>query len=1445
MNNQAWQEPIAIIGMAARLPGAAELTEYWANLVAGVESIEFLTDEQLLAAGVSEQALADPNYVKAVASAPDLAAFDAEFFGLSPREAVACDPQLRLFLECAHAAVEDAGYDVEQLSEVGVFGAAGANRYLELVRGLGTDSGQLSPAEANATDNLAPLVSYKLGLRGPSLTVAAGTASSLVAVHLAVASLRAGECQLALAGGVDVAAALGHGYRWQPGLLSQDGHSRPFDKTATGTVPADGVAVVLLKPLSAAVADGDRIWAVLRGTAVTNDGADRESFGSSTGTGQVAAIGQALELAGVPPVEVGLIEVPAAGTVAGDGTQLSALLAGYTDPAGADAVHLLTSVTGNIGHLEHAAGIASLIKVALSLHHETIPGTIGYQDPNPALEQAGPALQVTGQSIGWPHQPDRPRIAAVHAASFGGTNAHAILTEAPAVEELTEPAEDRPRIVVWSGRTAEAAEAYRARLATHFGAAATQTRSGFASSVSTLQRGRTAHRHRGAVVAGTAREAAGLLRDTGLAGGPVPDRAGRIAFLFPGQGTQHVRIAQDLYDRSPAYAAAFDECLELFEATGVPLRELWQQADETQLNDPVVAQPLIFSVEYSLAQAWQAWGIVPSAVVGHSLGEITAATVAGIFTLHDAVKVVTIRSQALQYAPPGGMIAVAAPEHEVRPYLTDEVRIAVINGPTQVVVAGPVGATAEVGAAMERAGLNCRQVRTSYASHVPIAAPAVPVLDQAVRAVRRSAPRIDFYSAAAGRLATADEVIDPGFWSSQLVKPVLFGVAMDALTARDDRLVLIEVGPGRALTAVLRQHPSVLAGRHQVVPTLAQRRTEPLAEVRSALAAVAGVWTEGHPVNWPAVEDLAEFRRTSVPGYPYARTRYWAEQALSPDGLEPADLSPFSTLSWREKDRTGPAAGTDQELALTLLPADPQWQGAVTEALRRAGLRVLPVVVGPEYAENTDGFTVRVERPDDLAQVLQAVRRRGLTADLLVHAGTLGRSEEPVAEQLQAGFGAGAELVRQATRAAGSGTRPTLLVLTERAVDVSGSDPHRPGYAALIGLVRTVPAEGVVERAKLIDLGAGVSGADLAAELRDRGSDRVVALRGDRRWVPVELPLELPVSPDVPLRPGGVYLITGGTGALGGVLARTLAGTGTSPVLVLTGRTGAPAPELLAELERLGATVQISTGQAEDKQGLAALVDQVTRRHGPVTGVFHLAGTLGSGMVAFSSAEQATSTLAGKVLGAVALAEVFTDRPPLELFVAFSSRAALEGVAGGADYAAASAALDAVVRSGLPPADRLLSIDWPRWRGEGLAGPDDPARGLPMEQGVQLLLRLLAARTGRQVAVRHYLDGRPSSTPAPTRPVERPQQAVEESVPGGAEPAGTIDRLRALWRGLLGPIDIPSDADFFDLGGNSLSAVELMTRVRAEFGVEIGIVALFDHPTLDALAVEVDQREGR
>ena len=1026
---------------------------------------------------------------------------------------------------------------------------------------------------------------------------------------------------------------------------------------------------------------------------------------------------------------------------------------------------------------------------------------------------------------------------------MGGTNAHAILEEAPA-RTAPRPSADRPRVVVWSARTPQAADRYRSSLVEHFAADAVQENVNFLDSVATLQRGRTPHPYRGAVVAADSQEAVTLLRDPESAGHlttPAPGQTSSIAFLFPGQGTQHVGVAQDLYDRSPAYAAAFDQCLELFEAQGVPLRRLWQDSDEAQVQLPEIAQPLIFAVEYSLAQAWQAWGVRPTAVVGHSLGEITAATVAGIFTLEDAVRVVVVRSRALQVAPPGGMIAVAAPEQDVQPFLTEDVRIAVVNGPLQVVVAGPADAVREVGLAMEEAGLSCRQVRISHAFHAPITAPAVPVFDRGLQGIALSAPVIDFYSAAVGRLATAAEVGEPGFWSSQLVKPVLFAKVLDSLTSRDSRQLLIEVGPGRALTAVVRQHPSVLDGRHQVLPTLAQRRTEPLAEVRSALAAVAGVWTEGHPVDWAAVEDLAALSRLPVPGYPYERTRYWADLASPEAPEEIGELSAFSTLSWQDKPRQPLPDAVQDAVAVTLLPPEQDRADQVVSSLAAAGLRVVAVSTGATYADDGDSFVIRSGQPEDLALLFRSLLARGVRPGVLVHAATLGAGPAEVADQLAVGFGDGAELVRQAARTIDSGTRPALLVITERSVDVSGSDAHQPGYAALAALVRTVPEEGAVERAKLIDLGPAVAVEDLVAELRDRGGDRVVALRGDRRWVPVEQPLAVRPEPVEPLRQAGVYLITGGTGGLGGVLARQLASTGRQPVLVLTGRRGELAPEVLAELTALGATVEVFGCEVADRSALAELVAGVEQRHGPVNGVFHLAGVIGSGMVAFSSAAKAAATFGPKVLGALALAGVFADRPPLDLFVAFSSRAALEGVAGGADYAAANAVLDALVRSGVPAARRSLTIDWPRWRDVGFAVPDDSALGLPPELGGPLLLELLSARTPRQVGVRHFVDGRPSAAPPAPRSRQVPDPVAAPV--GPAQPATTIDRLRVLWAGLLGPIDIPHDADFFDLGGNSLSAVELMTRVRAEFGVDIGIVALFDNPTLDDLTEQIDKRE--
>lgn len=1359
-------EAVAVIGVGARLPAAADADEYWRNLRAGRECVTSLAEEELLAGGVTPAELADPDYVRRAALVPHIQEFDADFFGMTSREARFSDPQLKLMLEVSHAALENAGLDPTTMGrDVGMFGACGLTRYSDFYIHGRLQQHDSANVVLNNPDYIVTYTAYKLDLHGPAMTVLTACSSSLVAVHLACQSLLMGECDTALAGGANIELPYGHGYRWNPGgVRSRDGHCRPFDIAANGTIFSNGAGVVVLKRLSDAIADRDHIRAVIQGSALHNDGVNKMSFSAPSVEGQRAAVMQAMTIAGVRPSEISYVEAHGTATAVGDPIEMSALHKAYQslgDPDLDSAEILIGSVKGNIGHTVPTAGVAGLIKLAMALDAEELPPSINFTEPNPRLELDKTPFTVNAELRPWRRLPGRTRWAGISSFGVGGTNAHLVVSEGPARERTPSP--QRPRIVVWSGRTAAAADAGRERLAEFFAGTADEV---FADSVSTLQQGRTAHPLRHALVAADRDEAARLLRDgVPLAG----DAAGKpvTAFLFPGQGSQHARMAAGLYGRHPVFTAEMDRCLASV-PEGADLAERWRSGDDAAVRPTAVAQPLLFAVEYALATQLTAWGIRPDVLLGHSVGELAAATVAGIFTPEEGMRLAVTRGRLMQDREPGTMLAVRADAATVAGLLPDGCTVAVVNAPDQIVVAAPAD-PAVARKTLEQAGLAVTLLATSHAFHSPAMADAVGPFAEAVAAVHPKPPVVPVRSAATGRLLSAAEATDPRFWARQLVEPVLFATALDGLLDNGENLIF-EVGPHRALTAVVRKHPLVQADRSGVVPVLPRGDQRDRDDDRSLLAAVAAAWVHGRPVDWAAVRPDEPLRRVPVPGYPYQRQRLWIDPKTGPaapytapagqpvvpkpepaplTAPAPAERPQFSVLTWRETP--APARGPDPAdgVALALLPADPVAAMPLQLALQRRGYQVIRVRPGDRRVLGEYEHQVRPGAPDDLVAVLDRLAATGQSPALVVHGWGLGRwapvSADVADEQLGLGFHSLHALVRAASSATGT---PPVLVVTDDAFDVAGGGSGHPVKAMLAAGLRTIAAETPGVLFRMVDLAAATED-DLVAELESDTADPVVALRAGRRWQPAEISFTPAPAPSA-LRPEGVYLITGGLGGLGLAVARGLAATGLRPRLVLAGRSGlsdddAVTQAAITELETLGARVRAHAMDVTDARALARTLDITTAGFGPVNGVLHLSGLPGAGMLLRREHSDVAQVLAPKVQGTLALAEAFRDRPPLDFLVSFSSRSALAGMTGNGDYAAANAFLDsyaASVRSG-GVARRVLSIGWPAWHSAGmLAGPAAVAAPAPLPPGSRAEIIVLRAADHWELD-EHRVDGTP------------------------------------------------------------------------------------------------------
>jgi len=878
---------IAVIGMAGKFPGAPNLAAYWENLRNGVESITHFSAHEL---EVSPAISQNPQYVRARGIMEGVDLFDADFFGINPREAEYTDPQHRLLLETAWEALENAGYDTERFAgNIGVFAGCSQNTYL--LHNLSSNPGFLSEFLSyqqmgahpsmlgNDKDFIATRISYKLNLRGPSIAVQCACSTSLVAVVQACQNLLGFQCDLALAGGVSVTFPQKRGYVAEEGsLVSGDGRCRPFDVAAGGTVFGDGVGLVVLKRADEAIRDGDHIHAVIRGFAVNNDGSTKVSYMAPSVDGQAVAITTAQALAGIDVSTIRYVEAHGTGTSLGDPIEVAALTKAFRAGTAEKNFCALSAVKGNIGHLEAASGVAGLIKAVLALKHGEIPPTLHFTGPNPRIDFANSPFYVCAALQPWPVS-DTPRRAGVSSFGVGGTNAHVVLEQAPVVDV---PSTDFPKqLIVLSAKTEPALEEATNRLADHFRA---NPKISMADAAYTLQVGRRAFRHRRAWLSCSAE---GTLKVLGekkpgkVLTSDTQNRKGSVAFLFPGQGAQQVDMGRELYETNPLFRAQVNLCCECLKPElGLDLRDILYPADDAdkieaqdRLMQTSLTQPALFVIEYAQAQVWLSLGMKPQVMVGHSLGEYVAATLAGILTLDDALHLLAVRGRLIQSMPPGSMLAVVLSESDVIPLLTEGLNLAAVNGPKLCVVSGSEENVAAFREKLSAQKIASRELKTSHAFHSDMMDPILAEFEDEVRRVPRNKPQIPIVSSLYGRLATDDEWTDPGYWSAQLRHTVRFADAVGRLLSQPD-LALLEVGPGQTLTTLARQNPAKQPSQATIYSS---PRTCQESEAAEFLFAAGQLWLAGVEIDWQALHGESQRRRVPLPTYPFERKRHWIE----------------------------------------------------------------------------------------------------------------------------------------------------------------------------------------------------------------------------------------------------------------------------------------------------------------------------------------------------------------------------------------------------------------------------------------------------------------------------------------------------------------------------------------------------------------------------------------
>jgi phthiocerol/phenolphthiocerol synthesis type-I polyketide synthase E len=1488
---------IAIVGLAGRFPGASSLDAFWQNIRAGVESLEEFSDADLDAAGVPADVRAGSGFVPKGTALEDAEHFDAGFFGYSPREAQAIDPQHRIFLECAWEALEHAGYAAGIGQEsVAVYAGASMNTYL-LSQVLGNPSiaasiGRYQLMLGNDKDFLCTRVSYKLDLRGPSVTVQTACSTSLVAVEMACRALQRGECDMALAGGVSVAFPQRGGHLYQEGMIfSPDAHCRPFDADARGTRVGAGAGIVVLKRLSDAIAAGDTVHAVIRGAAINNDGGNKAGYTAPSIEGQIEVIAMAQALAGVEPRSISYIEAHGTATPLGDPIEISALtqaFRGATDDVGFCRIG---SLKANLGHLDAAAGVAGLIKTVLALRHREIPPLVNFKAANPQLELDSSPFVASSNLSPWTVGDGGPRRAGVSSFGIGGTNAHVVLEEAP-LQEAVAPKRNA-HLLLLSAKTATALEAATVNLAAHLESAAPS----IADVEWTLQAGRQAFAHRRAVVVRDTASAAAALRAaprppvvTGLhEGGPRP-----VAFMFSGQGSQHPGMGASLYDTESAYRDTVDRCAaSLVPHLGIDIRELLLAAgDDQRLHQTRYTQPALFVTELAVASMWMRWGITPQAMIGHSIGEYVAAHLAGVMSIDDALKVVAARGRLMQELPGGSMAAVHMSAAELAPLISGGVEIAAINAPRLVAVSGPTAAVETLVSRLQKDGVDARLLRTSHAFHSAMMEPVLGPFTEVFDGVKLSPPQIPYVSNVTGSWIRVEQATSPAYYAQHMRAAVAFEKGLRTLAA-DQSVFLLEVGPGTALTSLAQQTIGT-QGANRVAASLPNVR-EARSATEGVLEAAGRLWLQGVPLDWAAVHDGATVRRVPLPTYPFERQRFHVPAAAA----RSSDAAPTSggiraasridewmfAPTWTRDDVGEPQALTGRWL---VLGDDGPLTTAIAGRLSDLGAHATVVVPGISYARlGPNRFQARPASADDIASIsreLAGAQANPLDVSGVIHLWGV-TSQAPAHREL--GDRSFLQLIAL-TSALGHSrrTEPWRIVHVSAGSESVFGEPVTDPYAAVaMGPVLVLPTETPGLNMRSVDIEsaseAAAAAAAIVAEAALDDTEQIVARRMGRRWVRRFERLSLPRvdRASLPLKAGGIYVITGGTGGMGLTFARWLGET-VSARLLLTTRTPLPPRRdwdewiaahpadnrhvqtilTIRHVEQAGGEVIVAVADVADEAAMSLALGDVASRWGRPDGVIHAAGVTGGGAATrLLDPADAAATITPKVNGLDVLVRLLGSTP-LDFVALMGAINAVVGVPGTADYAAANAVFDAFVDSATRPASwrQVVAVDWGAWRDVGMAArlavPDANREqwqafmetAIAPADGVEAFARVLASRRRRVVIVPYDLIRLAQRGPGQvaTTWVARTQRTSAVPATQPADSATSLSgelepRVAAIWSELLGLEAIAADDDFFQLGGHSLMATRLLARIDEDLGVKLSLRDVFESPTVRLLSEKI------